>query len=216
MDTQSVSWCKSQAISTHEFLKALGIKKHQIKSDYPSYYEYARSKELDCPFDMDKGVAPDILYSLIKELRPKFIIETGVAYGWSSLAILLGINKNHKAHLWSIDMPYPNLGNESYVGCILPDDLHDKWTLIRKPDISGLPIALNECGLIDFFHYDSDVSYDGKMNAARMVWLNLRMGGYIMSANIQNNHAFKDFCDSVKRDPLIVKTGSNYIGLIKK
>ena len=49
----------------------------------------------------------DLLYDCVKILKPTNIIETGVAFGWSSLAILKAISENKNGKLISVDMPYP-------------------------------------------------------------------------------------------------------------
>ena len=213
---EAVRWCKLIEISEDEVLDKLNIPRSQIEIDHHEFIEYARSNQNKCPYLMGRGGSLNVLYSIIKTLHPRYVVETGVAYGWSSLAILLGNMTNEDARLWSTDMPYPMLGNENYVGCVIRGDLKNKWSLVRKPDISGLPEVLQECGLIDFFHYDSDKSYKGRMQTAQLIWDHLKMGGYFMSINIHNNVAFKDFCDSKNRDPIVFKSHNKYIGIIRK
>ncbi len=48
-----------------------------------------------------------LLHAAVYLSGAKRIIETGVAYGWSSLAILSAIEKRPEAKLVSVDMPYP-------------------------------------------------------------------------------------------------------------
>ena len=87
-------------------------------------------------------------------------METGVAYGWSSLAILLAIKDSKDAKLISNDMPYVNMGNDDYVGCVISNKLKYKWELQRLPDVRGIPLALKKFkNIIDLCLYDSDKSY---------------------------------------------------------
>ena len=46
---------------------------------------------------------------------PTRLLETGVALGWSSLAILLALESVGHGELVSIDMPYPGMNNDAYV-----------------------------------------------------------------------------------------------------
>ena len=50
-------------------------------------------------------------------------VETGVAYGWSSLAILAALAENRSGHLASVDMPYAKLNNEPFVGIVVTNSL---------------------------------------------------------------------------------------------
>ena len=65
----------------------------------------------------------NLLFDAVRLLNSKYVIETGVAYGWSSLAILTAMSRNGLGKLFSIDMPYPKVGNESFVGIVVPDRL---------------------------------------------------------------------------------------------
>ena len=48
------------------------------------------------------------IHLLFYQVRPKTkkVLETGVAYGWSSLAILKALSYENKVKLFSVDMPY--------------------------------------------------------------------------------------------------------------
>ena len=104
-----------------------------------------------------------LLYNCVRLMKPKYVIETGVAYGWSSLAILKALYEIGYGNLISVDMPYPLKNNENYVGIVIPNYLKTKWKLIRKPDRPGIIEALNIAnGKIDICHYDSDKSWWGR------------------------------------------------------
>ena len=48
-----------------------------------------------------------LLYDCVRLSKAKKVIETGVAYGWSSLAILKALSLTKNGKLFSVDMPYP-------------------------------------------------------------------------------------------------------------
>ena len=215
-EQSSIDWCKSNSISQSEFFKQLEIKPKSLKTDFPKYLNFAKEQEKHCPYNMGVGSPINLLYNLIIALKPQYVVESGVAYGYSTLAILLGFKDRDDAHLWSIDMPYPNLGNEEYIGCIVSENLKKNWTLIQKPDISGVPAATNECHLIDLFHYDSDSRYNARMQTFKTVWHALKMGGHLVCVDVQFNNAFKDFAEYAGRDPKVISYRNRYIGIIRK
>lgn len=49
--------------------------------------------------------APFELYALVRLLRPKFVVETGVSSGVSSAHFLLALSDNRRGRLHSIDLP---------------------------------------------------------------------------------------------------------------
>ncbi len=64
--------------------------------------------------------AISFLCHLVKEKKIQKIIETGSAYDWSSLAILLAIKDSENALLIRNDIPYIRMNNDDYVVCVFP------------------------------------------------------------------------------------------------
>lgn len=157
----------------------------------------------------------DLLYNLAEASQAASAVETGVAYGWSSLALLLSLAARD-GRLISTDMPYAKAGNEPYVGVAVPDRLKPNWTLVRKPDRAALPAALAESGVIDLCHYDSDKSYAGRCFAYPRLWRALRAGGYFISDDVNDNLAFHDFAADVGAEPVIVECDGKYVGVLRK
>ena len=161
----------------------------------------------------------DLLYHLALQEGVENVVETGVAFGWSSLAILLGLGS--EGQLFSTDMPYVRRGNEDYVGCVVPEDLRGAWTLIRLADHQALPRALDDLGTIDLCHYDSDKTYVGRMWAYGLLWEALEPGGFFVSDDIGDNDAFRVFAESVAAEPIVVEPGrydtsTKYVGVLRK
>lgn len=161
--------------------------------------------------------ATSLIYHLIKHNRSENIIETGVAYGWSSLAILLAIKDIPKAQLISNDMPYVNANNEDFVGVVVPNNLRIQWDLQRLPDVTGIPLALKKFNQsLDFVHYDSDKSYTGRAWATPILWSALRDNGILMMDDINDNIYFKEFCEHKKLDPIVIEHNGKYAGILSK
>ena len=65
------------------------------------------SKEKPYPIDYSLNVdSRKFLYYLCRIIKPTNVVETGVAYGLSSLFILAALNKNKHGNLFSIDSKY--------------------------------------------------------------------------------------------------------------
>jgi predicted O-methyltransferase YrrM len=157
----------------------------------------------------------DLLYTLCVAGGARNVLETGVAFGWSSLAILSAVAPRG-GHLTSIDLPYPRQNNGSLVGGAVPTELREGWTLLRGADREKLPRAVREHGPFDLIHYDSDKSYRGRRWAYPILWGAVRPGGVLMSDDIGDNMGFLDFCREIGREPVVVKSGNKFVGCLRK
>ena len=216
---EATEWCEKNVLSLEKALSIIGItnKQELIEELYPEVFDNAKEIERNCPVKMGGEGAISFIYTLIKYSKVKRIIETGVAYGWSTLAILLAIKEKEDALLISNDMPYIKMNNDDFVGCVVSNDLKAKWELQREADIKGIPLALEKFNYqIDACHYDSDKSYTGRMWASPLLWKSLNKGGLFIADDINDNLAFKHFCESVDRTPIIIRHLGKYVGVIIK
>ena len=205
-------------------MQITGEKKYKpIRDLFPDVFINAEECANASPVKMGGAGNIDLLYYISEYLNAENVIETGVAYGWSALSILLSLSKRENARLISTDMPYPGLDNSEYVGCVIPEYLKKQWKLIDEADIYSLPKAISEFKELDFCHYDSDKYYEGRMWAYLKLWKSLRNGGILISDDIENNLAFKNFSKSVGKEPIIVKLENanksynyQYIGIVIK
>ena len=158
------------------------------------------SRKLEAKSSVKMGGSGHIhlLYDCVRLLKAQNVLETGVAYGWSSLAILKALFENDIGKLFSVDMPYPRQKNENDVGIVVPQYLRKNWTLIRKPDNPGILDALKKAGgKIDLCHYDSDKSWWGRSYAYPILWKSLNVGGLFISDDIQDNLYFYEFVKKI-------------------
>ena len=160
----------------------------------------------------------DLLYIITSITETKFVIETGVGYGWSSLAILYALSKKNEVKgLLSIDMPYPSSKSNEYVGIVIPNYLKEKWKLIRLPDKPGIKVAIkNNLNKFDLAHYDSDKSIRGREYGYELLWNGLRKGGILISDDIENNLSFSRFVENKKSRFAVIKKNNKYIGIVIK
>lgn len=215
-EDDAIQWCESLEKPEGQVLDTLGVQLGKRLSDvHADYMKYGEVKANEAPVQMGGPGGLEVIYQIASHFKPSRAIETGVAYGWSSLAILLGMRASG-GKLFSVDMPYVNMNNEPFVGTVVHPDLRKNWTLIRKADRQGIPEALGILKTLDFVHYDSDKSYSGRHWAYPRLWAALELGGIFISDDIQDNIAFKEFCERLHTEPLIFKSDEKFVGVIVK
>jgi len=215
--TQAEAWCAGRAIFTNEALKKITKlpPPETLKTQFPDIFKRSEAAAAACPVKMGGAGDLDLLYHLAEHIQARMVVETGVAYGWSSLALLLSINKRDGI-LISTDLPYAGMDNDPYVGCVIPADLRDNWKLLRGADRQRVPEAIKLAGTLDLCHYDSDKSYSGRMWTYPRLWDALRSGGLFISDDISDNMGFADFAHLVAIEPIIIQSGEKFIGIIVK
>lgn len=208
-----------RSISTSEALLKItkATMPFSVEDNFQSIYTQAHDIANSCPVEMGGGSDSNLLYWMAEYCKAKNIIETGIAFDWSSLSLLLSISNRKNSLLISNDIPYENRNNDKYVGCVVPEKLKQSWKIINLPDRQAIPKALKRFqNSIDLCHYDSDKSYEGRMFAYPQLWAALRSGGCFISDDICDNFAFRDFCVQINVEPLIVSFQEKYLGIIIK
>jgi len=212
------SWCQRNMIARDDIGRAINLDLTIEDPEllFPEVFQEAHTRVKSSPVTLGGAGNLELLYSLTKNIKAKTCVETGVAFGWSSLAMLLAIRDQPDAKLSSIDLPYIGLRNDDFVGLAVPEDLRRNWILYRMADREGIPLVLRKSGELDLVHYDSDKSYEGRMFAYSRLWSTLRSGGLLISDDISDNLAFADFAKSVDRRPVVVEDGNKFQGVIRK
>lgn len=138
------------------------------------------------------------LNAIVRETKPEVVVETGVASGVSSYAILQAMEDYGKGFLYSIDLPNATLavpkGNAA--GYLVPEGLRGRWKLLIGDSGSLLSPLLNQVGVIDMFIHDSLHTYEHMMYEYETAWPHLRRGGLLISDDIESSSAFHDFCSN--------------------
>ncbi|ASW75067.1 methyltransferase [Chryseobacterium piperi] len=210
------SWAESKAISQKEAVAQLfGTNIDSFRKEYHQVLSIAEQNEKECPIKMGGPGALELIYYACEFSQAKSVIETGVAYGWSSLASLLSLEKRGGT-LYSSDMPYLGQNGDQYVGYVVPEGLKQSWKLFRFADKESLPKIFNENQVFDVIHYDSDKSYDGRMWAYSELHKHLRSGGVFISDDIGDNSAYQDFCEKNNIESIVVEFEGKYVGVFIK
>ncbi len=209
-------WAIKYVVSNEEALAKLGINGN-MRNLSDSIINKGKELANKSAFKMGGPGNLNLLFNAVKLTGAKCIVETGVAYGWSSLAILHAISINGEGKLFSVDMPYPKMGNEDFVGIVVPENLKSSWLLVREPDRCGLDKVISMTGgSIDLCHYDSDKSWWGRAYAFPLLWKALKPGGLFISDDIQDNMFFAEFVKLKSLPFAVTKSHGKFIGLIRK
>jgi predicted O-methyltransferase YrrM len=164
----------------------------------------------------DEGIR---LYALVRKLRPRVAVETGVCNGFSTAFLLLGLQRNGIGELHSIDLPevvgadYESgtfwegkqgaaipPGKEP--GWMIPAGLRERWRLTVGRSQDELRPLLARIGEIDLFVHDSEHSYECMDFEFRAAWPALRDGGGLVADDWNWNEAFAELARDTGRTPV--------------
>ena len=216
----ALKWAKDNVnISTDEFCRKIDEKLFQhVKQDISKIESNANQELEKIGIDLGGGGNYLLLYFLVRKFKPSNIVETGVAAGWTSLAILHALEKNGKGRLYSSDFPYFRLENpEQYIGILVKDNnLKTRWYLDTSGDEMSLPRINTLLGeqKIHLFHYDSDKSYSGRNFALKTLKDKFESSCIIIFDDIQDNLHFKELVAEGALKYTILEFQNKYIGMI--
>lgn len=160
----------------------------------------------------------EVLYVVIRVLKPSVVVETGVASGISSAFMLRGLEANENGRLYSVDLPnyeeqllakgmYKVAGSllpeGKEVGWLVPYKLKKKWDLRLGLVEDVLPALLKGLGSIEMFVHDSEHTYENMTFEYNVAWRHLANGGVLLSHDTTMNNAFRDFCSKIAKKPAV-------------
>ena len=159
------------------------------------------------------------LYAVLRKLRPRAAVETGVCNGVSTAFLLLALEANGAGELHSLDLP--EIAGEDYEpgtfwdgkggavvpagkepGWMVPERLRGRWHLALGRSQDELPRLLDRIGPIDFFMHDSEHSDACMRFEFEAAWPALREGGVLAADDVNANSAFPDFAGRKRREPV--------------
>jgi hypothetical protein len=166
--------------------------RRQALSEFPGPYRFGSTGEWDC----------EALYYLVRALKPRRVVETGVCYGASSSYILEALARNGGGELYSIDLG--NTPEEPTNDFFVHPAHRDHWHLIIGDSKIELPPLLTRLGEIDLFHHDSLHTYEHMMWEYETAFAHLSTTGALSSDDVNviltlsqpfQRSPFADFCD---------------------
>jgi hypothetical protein len=133
-----------------------------------------------------------ICYLAVRSIRPRLVMETGVAYGVTSAYILQALEDNGLGRLVSIDLPPLGPRARRWIGSLVPDHLRHRWDLNIGPSQKLLPELVQRAGKVDMFVHDSLHTYAHMRWEFATVWHALQPGGVLIADDISGNRAFEE------------------------
>ena len=212
----ATAWARERATSIEAYCSRLD------PSLWNESKEHCRDLEVDARGRLEEvgiglggGGAYPLLHFLVRLRQPTVVVETGVAAGWSSRAMLEALEANGRGELFSSDFPYFRLENpEQFVGIVVPDHLRENWHLDMRGDRRALPDIVDKVDQIDLFHFDSDKSSSGRRFAMETIAPKLSPGAAVLMDDVQDNVFFRDWVDSAGLAPVVFEFGGKYIGAV--
>ncbi len=208
-------WCAGHAVSQVQWASAIDPALWAEATEFADRLRAQAAAKLEnATGRFGGGGAVALLYFLVRLRRPEYVVETGVAAGWSTAAILTALEKNGAGHLWSSDFPYFRHGGEtSEIGLLVPEALKGRWTLFTEGDEANLAHIVAQVPRIDLLHYDSDKSATGRSRALSAVRGRLDANSWVIFDDIQDNWHFRD---NAGARPLLFEEGGKYVGLLAR
>lgn len=151
-----------------------------------------------------------LLYALVRSLRPRVVLETGVANGHSSFYILSALLANGYGRLHSID-------RSAQVGGLITDRERDMWRLhvLRKSDLKKSFLQILEAlPPVDLFLHDSDHTYPWMSFELNAAMEKLTAHAALVVDDCDSCFAFIDFCERQGVRPAVLVEKRKILGLV--
>jgi predicted O-methyltransferase YrrM len=212
----SREWCAAAAEPLPQFLENLDKDIWVETVDFQKQLERESKVKLEAlDFHLGGGGDYRLLYFLVRYMRPGCVVETGVAAGFSTQAILSGMAQNGNGRLFSSDFPYFRIEQpETYIGYLVDEELKDNWKLFIEGDGKNLLAIRDLVDSVDLFHYDSDKSSAGRSFAIDVLQEKMSANSILIMDDIQDNFFFRDFVTESKCRYHIFSFEDKYLGLI--
>lgn len=224
MDTSSAEtesarkWAEEQALSFENLLQecdqALQDETRKFLDEDYSRRHKALEELSKKGIDLGGSGHIALLFFLTLRLEPGVVLETGVAAGHSSYAILKAIKRNGTGTLYSSDFPYFRIKNSrALVGIVVPENLRDNWHLFLDGDDKNIPRILS---LVEedfqLIHYDSDKRKRSRKRFFSEVSTRLDNPSVLVFDDIQNDLSFKELVTENEIEYMIFGWEGKYLG----
>lgn len=214
---ENLDWLKAEASDFNNLAERLNPTLWAESLAYAESLKSHAAKILaPIPYNLTGSGFYTLLYFLVRWKKPSAILETGVAAGWSSHAFLTAIEINGVGHLYSSDFPYFRIPDaEQLVGILVEPQMKRYWSLEIRGDEHNLPKLLARIERVDFFHYDSDKTYEGRRLAFDLVRPKLAEDALIVMDDLQDNAFFFDIVADMPRECWhVFPRGKSFVGVL--
>ena len=145
-----------------------------------------------------------LLYWLVRVLRPQTVVETGVASGASSRAILEGLFANGSGHLYSSDLS--GVIPREFSGLCVDEAMNSRWTLLHDGDRANIPLILSSIESIDLLHYDSAKDADEMKWVVEQIEPLLAASAVVVLDDIDRHSFMSDYVQGLEKSWYVFET----------
>jgi predicted O-methyltransferase YrrM len=152
-----------------------------------------------------------LLYALVKSKKPQLLVETGVANGVSTSAIMSALDEDNSfGSLSSFDI-LPET-KDAYLG-------KGKWSfhlLDKKRTHKQLSAAVRNSPLVDIWLHDSNHGYRWQKFEYLLALSRLKEGGILISDDIDASPAWGELAKSHFKESYIIFDSRKFVGIAFK
>ncbi|MGH9049112.1 MAG: class I SAM-dependent methyltransferase [Acidimicrobiia bacterium] len=216
-EREAIAWAAGRAHTADEVGRAIDPEVWNEAQEFGARLDEAGRRQLAALEEDPRqgGAHAALLYFLVRITEVETAVETGVALGYSTAAILGAMCANGRGHLYSSDFPaFRHRDPERHIGCLVDDNLRDRWTLDLRGDRKALERIGQLVDKIDLFHYDSDKTYRARERAVRRVEPLLAPDAVMMMDDIQDNLFFREHVETRGADCEVVEYEGKYLGIV--
>jgi predicted O-methyltransferase YrrM len=159
-----------------------------------------------------------LLYLLVRALRPRRVVETGVRPGYSTAWLLAGLDDNEEGELTSLG-PGPTAGRATSVadvtvGQFVAPSLRRRWTLVLGNTEEHFQSILSDGPGIDLFLFDNGPEVQRARFELRLAWGALSEQGILLAHHTDANSAWLEFCRMQGAPPQLLDAGPPPMGVL--
>ena len=163
----------------------------EVEEDTRRFLEDIRARDPFSPHWAADSRFARLGYLLCRLISPSVVLETGVAYGVSSVFILKALEVNGRGTLHSVDLPPLRSEYERFWGTAVPEARKERWRLHRGSSARVLPRLLQEIRTIDLFVHDSLHTCGNMRREFDTVWPHLRNGALLLADDVERNRCLR-------------------------
>ncbi len=192
----------------------LNERAHEFAAEYQLVADDLTQRYAECNLARPTAFAVEeltsaLLYSLVRDVGPAVVLETGVANGHSTLVILKALEANGFGELHSTDI-------DASAGTLLTNRERSAWRFHCLPAISSRSAfhsLLATLPLINFFLHDSEHSYGWQRFELAQVTPRLAPGAVVSCDDVDSSYGFIDHCIATGLEPIFVLDRRKVLGI---
>jgi Methyltransferase domain len=130
----------------------------------------------------------------VLHVKPRIVVETGVAHGVTSRVVLEALQFNGRGHLWSVDLPHPlDHHLHAQTGAAVTESCRARWSYLEGSSRQRLPKLVAELGEVQLFIHDSLHTAKNTEFELAQVSSVMPPGGVMLVDDIKSHDGFATF-----------------------